>query len=47
MAGALAVNLDHEDEAQRLDRADRALERPWVPSDGEADIIELDYMQEK
>lgn len=36
-----------EDEADSLGRADRVLERTWVPDDGEADIIQLDYRHEK
>ena len=44
MAGASAVNLDHEDEAQSLNEAERVLERARVPDDGETDITELDYV---
>lgn len=44
MAGASAVNLDHEDEAHSLNGAERVLETARVPDDGEADIIELDYV---
>ena len=39
MAGAPAVIL--EDEAHSLGKADRVLERIWVPDDGEADLIQL------
>lgn len=44
MAGASAVNSDHEDEAHSLNEAESMLERARVSDDGGTDIIELDYV---